>query len=174
MPASGRRIRTRRDATGSHVGDGIFRSMTTLPDDKFLREHTMLLADSFNRVTGRLLASDPMTLYGAPFALVSHGIGADPLFNFANVRAQQLFGYDWARFVTLPSRLSARAPERDERARLLDRVSRQGFIEDYSGIRVRSDGSLFRIEGAIVWNVIDADGLLHGQAAMFSEIEDVQ
>lgn len=149
-------------------------AMSAPPDDTFLREHSALLADSFHRVTGQLLPSDPHTLYHAPFALVSHGTEADPVFNYANAYAQQLFGYDWATFVTLPSRLSARAPERDERARLLDLVTRQGYIADYCGIRVRSDGTLFRISRATVWNVIDADGVLRGQAAMFADIEELQ
>ena len=145
-----------------------------MPDPAFLREHSVLLADSFARVTGQRLPSDATTLYSAPFALVSHGTEDDPVFNYANVFAQRLFGYAWDEFVTLPSRLSARAPERDERTRLLELVTRQGFIGDYSGIRVRRDGTLFRISRATVWNVIDAQGVLRGQAAMFSDIEELQ
>lgn len=154
--------------------DGIFSLMNAMPDDKFLREHSALLADSFARQTGQRLPTDPLTLYNASFALVSHGIQADPMFNYANLFAQQLFGYGWDEFVTLPSRLSARAPERGERARLLDLVTRQGYIADYSGIRVRRDGTLFRISRATVWNVVDAAGILRGQAAMFSDIEELQ
>lgn len=145
-----------------------------MPDESFLATHSALLADSFERATGLRLPSDPHTLYHAAFALVSHGTEADPVFNYANLFAQRLFGYDWATFVTLPSRLSARAPERDERARLLELVTRQGYIEDYAGIRVRADGTLFRISRATVWNVIDGNGVLRGQAAMFSDIEELQ
>lgn len=148
--------------------------MTTLPDDKFLADHSALLAGSFERATGQRLPSDPHTLYHAPFAVVSHGVEADPVFNYANLFAQRLFGYEWARFVTLPSRLSARAPEQSERARLLDLVARQGSIGDYSGIRVRADGTLFRISRATVWNVIDAQNVLRGQAAVFADIEELQ
>jgi PAS domain-containing protein len=148
--------------------------MTAMPDEIFLREHSALLAQSFERATGQRLPVDALTLYGAPFAVVSHGTQADPVFNYANLFAQQLFGYAWEEFIALPSRLSARAPERDERARLLELVTRQGYIEDYAGIRVRRNGTLFRISRATVWNVVDTGGVLHGQAAMFSDIEELQ
>ncbi|MBU0602808.1 MAG: MEKHLA domain-containing protein [Gammaproteobacteria bacterium] len=148
--------------------------MTAMPDEIFLREHSALLAQSFERATGQRLPVDALTLYGAPFAVVSHGMQADPVFNYANLFAQQLFGYAWEEFIALPSRLSARAPERDERARLLELVTRQGYIEDYAGIRVRRNGTLFRISRATVWNVVDTGGVLHGQAAMFSDIEELQ
>jgi PAS domain-containing protein len=148
--------------------------MTAMPDYKFLREHSSLLSESFGRVTGQRLPSDALTLYSAPFALVSHGTEADPVFNYANLFAQRLFGYAWDEFVQLPSRLSAREPERDERARLLELVTLQGYIEDYCGVRVRRDGTLFRISHATVWKVVDTDGKMCGQAALFSEIEELQ
>jgi hypothetical protein len=50
---------------------------------------------------------------------------------------------------------------------LLERVTRDGFIADYSGIRIAASGRRFRIERAVVWNLIDADGTRHGQAATF-------
>lgn len=67
----------------------------------------------------------------------------------------------------MPSRLSAEAPLREERQALLERVSRRGFIDDYAGIRISARGTRFRIENAVVWNLIDAAGVRHGQAAMF-------
>lgn len=68
-------------------------------------------------------------------------------------------------FARLPSRLSAEPLHRDERARLLDRVTRDGYIDDYSGIRISATGRRFRIEQAV--DLIDADGAIHGQAATF-------
>jgi hypothetical protein len=35
-------------------------------------------------------------------------------------------------------------------------------------VRVSATGRRFRIAGAIVWNLVDAAGLRHGQAASFS------
>jgi len=42
-----------------------------------------------------------------------------------------------------------------------------GPVDDYSGIRISQSGRRFRIEQAIVWNLIDAAGHLCGQAATF-------
>jgi hypothetical protein len=78
-----------------------------------------------------------------------------------------------AQFLGLPSRFSAEAPLREERQALLDRVSRHGFIDDYAGVRIAADGRRFRIEAATVWNLVDPDGSVHGQAAAFSRWTDL-
>lgn len=136
-----------------------------------------LITGSFRRLTGRELAGSPdgpEWLYRrAPFAVLAHDGGADPRFIYANQSAQACFEYAAAELIGLPSRLSAEAPERAERQRLLDRVSRDGFIADYSGIRIAKSGRRFRIANAIVWQLRDADGKDHGQAATFSEWRDL-
>jgi hypothetical protein len=43
-----------------------------------------------------------------------------------------------------------------------------GFVDDYAGVRISRTGKRFRIEQAIVWNVVDAEGKDHGQAATFA------
>jgi hypothetical protein len=50
---------------------------------------------------------------------------------------------------------------------LLERVTRDGYIDDYTGIRVTSSGRRFRIHQATVWNLLTPDGTRCGQAAMF-------
>ena len=66
-----------------------------------------------------------------------------------------------------PSRLTAEPMHRDERARLLERTCRDGYVDDYSGIRISQSGRRFRVEQAIVWNLVDAAGHLRGQALTF-------
>ncbi|CAO4153239.1 hypothetical protein LPLAFNJD_LOCUS3894 [Methylorubrum aminovorans] len=131
-----------------------------------------LLTGSFRRLVGRPLIPEPDLgpdwLYAqAPFAVLSHDTSADPLFVYANRAAQRAFGYTWEEFVGMPSRLSAEAPERAERQRLLDAVARNGFVSDYAGIRVAKDGRRFPVTEGIVWQLVDEDGLVHGQAATF-------
>jgi hypothetical protein len=131
-----------------------------------------LIASSFERLLGRPLA-DPgedivAGLWNAPAAIVAHGIEPDPIFFFANRRALQAFESDVGEFTRMPSRLSAEAPLREERQALLDRVSTRGFIDDYSGIRITAKGRRFRIDRAIVWNILDPAGHRHGQAATFA------
>lgn len=131
-----------------------------------------LLTGSFHRFLGRPLlpkpALGPDWLYGeAPFAVLAHDTSPDPLFVYANRAAQRAFGYTWEAFVGMPSRLSAEAPEREERQRLLDAVARDGFVSDYAGIRVARDGRRFPVTDGIVWQLMDADGTVRGQAATF-------
>ena len=131
-----------------------------------------LVAHSFARLLGRPLvdaSSDPVAaLWHAPQVIVAHGTQADPVFFFGNAAALDAFDTDVAAFTALPSRLSAEAPQRDERARLLARVARDGFIDDYAGVRISQKGRRFTIAGAVVWNLVDAAGAIHGQAATFA------
>lgn len=130
------------------------------------------IATSHMALTGRALvdpAEDPVVaLWHAPQAIVAHGTEADPLFFFANSAALTRFASDPDRFLGMPSRFSAEAPQREERQALLDRVSHDGYIADYSGVRIAADGRRFRIEQATVWNLVEPDGSVHGQAAAFS------
>ena len=135
-------------------------------------ERIALIAESFVRLLGRPLVpagDDPVAaLWAAPFAVVAHGIEDDPVFFFGNRAALAAFDSDVAGFTAMPSRLSAEAPLRDERQRLLERVTQRGFIDDYAGVRISATGLRFRIEKAVVWNLIDAQGRRHGQAATFA------
>ena len=136
-----------------------------------------LLTGSYARLVGALLVArdpGPDWLYDqAPFAVLAHNTDPDPRFIYANRAAQTCFEYPWDEFVTLPSRLSAEAPDRAERQRLLDEVTRNGFVADYAGIRVAKSGRRFRIENGVVWQLIDEAGNLHGQAATFSAWHDI-
>lgn len=107
-------------------------------------------------------------LWHAPLAVVAHGTEADPLFFFGNRAALARFESTVEAFVGMPSRLSAEAPLRAERGALLDRVARDGFIDDYAGIRISANGTRFAIRDAIVWNLLDAEGTRRGQAAAFA------
>ena len=140
-----------------------------LKADNCLRRKLALVPESFVRLTGKPLADDASLegLWKAHRVIVAHGVEPDPVFFYGNRMALDLFEMDYSRFVRLPSRYSAEPVNREERARLLERVSRDGFIDDYSGVRISASGKRFRIEQAVVWNLIEADGLIHGQAATF-------
>ena len=131
-----------------------------------------LIADSYARLLGQPLvdAQDDLAdaLWRAPRVIVAHGTEADPVFFYGNRLSLQTFDMDFASFTRLPSRYSAEPLAREERARLLERVSRDGFIDDYAGVRISASGKRFRIERAVVWNLVDRAGGHHGQAATFS------
>jgi len=140
--------------------------------------HNAVLARSFRRFTGRELlpgllnpAGLARNLFQAPFVLVSHGTEADPVLNYGNAAALALWEMPWEEFTGTPSRLTAEAPNRAERARLLAAVATRGFIDDYSGVRISKSGRRFSIAQATVWNLVTESGEPCGQAATFREWE---
>ena len=152
-----------------------FDEALALPSERAAR--IALIAESHLRLTGRALVADAndvvLALWQAPQVIVAHGTEDDPLFFFGNAAAMARFETTPEAFVGSPSRFSAEAPLRSERQALLDRVSRHGFIADYAGVRISAQGRRFRIEQATVWNLIDANGAVHGQAATFDRWTDL-
>lgn len=143
-------------------------------DHGFLTGHSRLLLESYRRLLGRELPLPSgldiaEALFEAPFALVSHGTEAEPIFNYGNRTALTLFAMSWQAFTALPSQRSAESGTREGRERLLAEVKEKGYIEDYSGVRIAADGSRFRINNVVIWNIHDDQGVYRGQAAQFSD-----
>jgi MEKHLA domain len=144
----------------------------------FAIAHTEMLARNLKYWTQRDLLPGQFSAAGlaekifhASFVLVSHGTEADPILNYGNAAALALWEMSWAELTRTPSRLTAEAPNREERARLLAAVTARGFIDDYSGMRISKSGRRFQISRATVWNLLKADGQPCGQAAMFDRWE---
>ena len=145
-------------------------------ENQFLADHVARLLASLRHWTSRDLVDPklPMVeqarqIFDAPFAVLSHNTAADPILNYGNRAGMQLFEISWGELIQTPSRLTAEPVHRDERARLLDAVARNGFIDDYRGVRVTKTGRRFLIENATVWNLLDESAAPYGQAATFSE-----
>lgn len=140
-----------------------------------------LLASSYARLLGKPLVPEPMPaaeaaawLYDkAPFAILAHDTAPDPVFVYGNKAAQRRFEYDWDELTRLPSRLSAEAPNREERQRFLERVQQRGYESGYKGVRITKSGRRFMIEAATLWQLFDADGVLHGQAVIIPQTRDL-
>lgn len=144
-------------------------------ENQFLAHHVSRLLASLRRWTGRDLVDPQLSkveqarrIFTAPFAVLSHNKADDPILNYGNRSAMELFELSWDELIQTPSRLTAEPVHRDERARLLDAVARTGFIDDYRGVRVSKTGRRFLIDTATVWTVLDERGAPYGQAATFS------
>ena len=130
------------------------------------------IAQSHERLLGKPLVAPEedlvLALWEDPRAILAHGTEPDPVFFFGNRAALTAFECDADSFVTMPSRLSAEAPLREERQALLDRVQRHGFIDDYAGMRISAKGRRFPIGDALVFELSDPTGARAGQAAVFA------
>ena len=144
-------------------------------NNQFYAEHIQLLLDSYQHLLNKplLLADTALTLaeqvFNGSFALLSHNTDNEPLFNYANRTALDLFELEWQEFVGMPSRLSAEPLLQFQREQLLKEVADKGFIDHYSGVRIAKSGKRFLIKNVVVWNVYDQRQNFYGQAAYFKD-----
>ncbi|WP_018344631.1 MEKHLA domain-containing protein [Cytophaga aurantiaca] len=143
-------------------------------------QHSRRILTSYEQITGIHLFDAQYSdeyrsylLYHAPYVVVSHGIQTDPVFNYANLTAQQLWNLSWQEFTALPSRLSAEPERAEERQRLLNEAAEKGYIDNYEGIRISSDGQRFKIEKVLLWNLPDEAKNKVGQVALFRNWTDL-
>ena len=139
---------------------------------------SQILVNSYQKLLRKELINSAQTpeelskaLFYAPFVIVSHDTQADPIFNYGNQMALELWSISWDQLIQTPSRLSAEPENRATRSLMLKKVASQGYIDDYQGIRISTTGKRFRIKQAIVWNLTDELGLKCGQAASFADWE---
>ena len=145
------------------------------PSDPGLDERLQLIVESYRRLTGKALIENAPTdiialriaIWNAPRAIVAHNTEADPIFFYGNHMALQLFDMSFDDFTRMPSRLSAEPLAQETREKLLEKVTRQGYVEGYSGVRIARNTRRFKISDTTVWNLVDVNGLHKGQAATF-------
>jgi hypothetical protein len=109
----------------------------------------------------------------APFVLCSTGTEEDPILNYGNQKALNLWEMDWPVFTRTPGRCTAEPVEREVRSQFLLTVKKQGYVDDYRGIRISSTGRKFEISQAVVWNLVDDAGNYAGQAAAFNTWKNI-
>ncbi len=138
------------------------------------QQRTRALLDSFRYWLGRDLiprsgddVQDARRLFEAPFIVLAHGTQEDPILDYLNRAALELFELELPAALRMPSRMTAEPQQQAERARMLQQAAERGFVDDYQGIRKTATGRRFRIRQAVVWNVVDAAGRPAGQAATF-------
>lgn len=142
----------------------------------FVIRHTQRLLKSYHHWTGETLLDVTGTpkevakaLFEAPFVLVSHGIEADPIFNYGNLKALEMWELTWEALTQMPSRKTAEPMAQEDRDRLLTETHAKGFVKNYKGVRISSTGKRFLIEDVLIWNLLDENQQKCGQAAVYSK-----
>ena len=135
--------------------------------------HSQRLMHSYKHWTGKSLLDVSGTpeeiaqaLFEAPFVLASHGMEPDPILNYGNRMALQLWELSWEEFTRIPSCKAADEAVQDERNGQLAQTTTKGF-HNFPAIRITSTGKRFQIEQVTMWNILDDQNQQCGQAALF-------
>ena len=138
--------------------------------------HTKYLLHSYQHWIGQSLFDLTIppeqlaqALFEAPFVVLSHGTQPDPILNYGNKKALDLWEMSWEEFTQMPSRKTAQEVEQTERNRLLLDTQTKGFIHNVSGVRITSTGKRFYIQDGIIWNILDENNQYYGQGAVVSK-----
>jgi hypothetical protein len=143
--------------------------------DPQIIDWTEILLASYRQLLGRELlecsgsrSEHSKLLYTAPLVVVSHGTQSDPVLNYGNQVALDLWEMDWTMFTQTPSRSTAEQVNQAAREVMMTQAKHQGFINNYQGIRISSSERRFKIDQATIWNLTDLQGQPCGQAATFA------
>src|SRR3569623_1276956 len=130
------------------LGDGP--AMRFQADAPFKIEHVELLCSSYRRWTGKDLLPPELSpidaqgaVYDAPFAMLSQDAEPDPVFNYGNLRAQQLIEATWDELIGMPTSLTAEEIRREDRQNALDQVAAHGYVDVYIGMLISKNGRRF-------------------------------
>lgn len=125
-----------------------------------------LLLDSYAQWTGRELLdrlgspeAQARTLFAAPFVVASHGTEDDPMLNYGNRMALELWEMTWAQFTRTPSRLTAdpvNGPSASACWSMRGLGAGSTTIEG-SGSRVQADTSWWRTQLCGTWSTLRAE-----------------
>jgi len=102
-----------------------------------------------------------------PYAIASHDTNS--VFNYANEVSLQLFKTNWDEMIGAHSSVSASKSLQSDRNKMLKRVVREGYVDNYKGNRMTFDGSFFQINDATIWNIVDSKNNSQGQAVLIMD-----
>ncbi len=130
------------------------KDLSSLPVDRSaIIQWTQRLLDSYRHWIGRELferVGEPdyqaHALFQSPIIVVSHGMEDDPMLNYGNQAALELWELTWEQLVKTPSRLTAEPVNRAEREWMLEQVRTRGYLDTYRGVRISSTGRRFLVE----------------------------
>jgi hypothetical protein len=145
-------------------------------DNNYHAAYIQFISNSLKKLAGIEIVDFSLNLeeqakqvFHAKYCLLAHNGASDPVFNYANQPALNLFEMPWEEFTNMPSKYSAESDERAKREQLLKDVAAKGFSQNYSGVRISKTGKRFEIKNAIIWNVYNNENKRIGQAAMFDK-----
>ena len=156
-----------------------FPSSSPEASNHYCVEHVVILLSNLERWTGFDLAGEfgiakvdlGRGIFLAEFCLLSSDLSADPVLNYGNQRALDLWEMSWEELTSTRSRDTARADRQSDRDGLMRQVDEKNFITGYCGERVSKTGKEFLIKDVTIWNLFDDGGKPYGRAAWFMDVD---
>lgn len=150
--------------------------MTQIWQKKEIIAWTQIILNSYHKLLNQELIkregdelNQAKQLFYAPFIVYSHNTNSDPLYNYGNEQGLKLWEMDWDEFIITPSRTTTQPLLREERAKILEAITHQGYLTGYEGVRISKKGTKYQIKDITVWNLTNNEDKFCGQAATFSD-----
>lgn len=151
--------------------------MNNIWERKEIIDWTQIILNSYEKLVKKKLISiendseliQAKKLFYADFVVLSHNTNSDPIYNYGNQKALDLWEMDWETLMKTPSKNTTEPISQQEREALLQQANQKGFITNYGGVRVSSTGKRYNIKDITLWNLTDKQGNFCGQAATFSQ-----
>lgn len=145
-------------------------------ENSYLKDYIYQITNSLKKLADIEIVDASLSIeeqakqvFNSGYVFLAHDASKEPVFNYANQTAMNLFEMSWDEFTNMPSKYSAESDERGKREKFIAEVEEKGYSKDYSGIRISKTGRRFEIKNVILWNVYDSDNNRIGQAALFDE-----
>jgi len=117
-------------------------------------------------------------LFKANFYLVSHQYQNEPILVYANQKVLERWEMTWEQFIGTPSKYTAETDLQSNRAKMLAIAEKQGYFDNYEGVRISAKGNRFWIKKALIFNIYEHENevltdKIIGQAALFFNTENI-
>ena len=148
-------------------------------ENNYQSDHVLLILSNLKELAGiDLLTSLSCNekevgekAFYANFCLLSHDGASDPVLNYGNIKALELWEASWDELTSMQARETAKPDDQATREKTMKEVKENGYLTNYSGIRVSKFGKAFKILDVTIWNLTDQKGEPYGQAALFRDYE---
>ncbi|BAQ61511.1 hypothetical protein GM3708_1917 [Geminocystis sp. NIES-3708] len=155
--------------------------MKEIWENKEIINWTQIILNSYEKLLRKPLIernnheklTEAKNLFYADFVVLSHNNNSDPIYNYGNQKALNLWEMSWEELIKTPSKNTTQPISREERDGLLKEANLKGYISNYGGVRISSTGKRYYIKDIILWNLTDNEGKFCGQAATFSQWEQL-
>jgi MEKHLA domain len=128
---------------------------------------------SYNNINNNITTPEQLDR-NTRFGILSHGMQDDPIYNYGNCAALELFDQTLETLCQTPSRYSTVESLMEDREQLIRKINDVGYGTILNAVRTTPKGKLFVIQKIWIWHVYHDNGRRIGLAALYdrSQVQD--